>query len=696
MEQRGILDRPAGTLTGIGGETVKRLQKLGISTIQDLLFHLPLRYEDRTRLYPIGSLAPGMTALVSGHIELTDVLMRGRRSLLCRISDGSGLLTLRFFHFNAVQRASLKTGARITCFGEVKSGFAGLEMIHPEFRLQAAEKDAETEKSLTPVYPLTAGMNQRTLRKAVRQALSICENSAEELKDWLPEKIRSRFGFPDLWEAVRTLHAPAPSISVQDIQNGRLPALKRLVVEEFLAHYLSLKQSRDKAKQWKAPVFRFEPSDLEALTRSLPFTLTGAQKKIIDEVGRDCARPAPMMRLIQGDVGSGKTVVSAYAALSAWKAGWQTAVMAPTELLAEQHFCNFTGWFEPLGINVTFLTAQIKGKKREEILQKIGDGTAGIVVGTHALFQDAVDFYRLGLIVIDEQHRFGVHQRLALREKGFKRGVRPHQLVMTATPIPRTLAMLEYADLDVSVIDELPPGRKPVVTSVISSDRRQQIIDKINGWTGDGKQTYWVCTLIEESEALQCEAAEKTREKLARLLPRVRIGLVHGRMKSSEKAQVMSAFKQREIDVLVATTVIEVGVDVPNAGLMIIENAERLGMSQLHQLRGRVGRGGLESYCLLMYQPPLSQIARRRLSFLRDHGSGFDIAEEDLKLRGPGDVLGSRQTGQIQFKVADLSRDADLAPDVEVIANLIESESPEAVEPLIRRWLGDNVHYAEV
>ncbi len=703
MKTQNPLNQPVGILTGIGAQTASRLNKLGLHTIQDLIFHLPLRYEDQTRVYPIGSLRPGMTALVSGKVEFIDVLPRGRKGLVCRISDGSGFINLKFFHFSANQHNTLKPGTAISCFAEVRYGFAGLEMVHPEYKVIANPGECITQKRLTPVYPLTEGLSQNVLRKAVKQALEMCRQEPELLTDWIPESILTQYRYPSLSDAIQTLHAPDESVSVEALQNGSVPALKRLAFEELLAHFLSLRITRNKTKAWLAPSFSVGatgPSSNKAATdhfiSTLPFKLTNAQQRVIAEIETDCSQLHPMMRLVQGDVGSGKTVVSAYAALLALTAGYQVAVMAPTELLAEQHKRNFSAWFDGFQIQVTYLTGQLKGNARKAVLQALEDGTANIIIGTHALFQDSVNFHRLGLIIIDEQHRFGVHQRLALREKGQQGGVRPHQLVMTATPIPRTLAMLQYSDLDISIIDELPPGRKPIVTRVIPSERRSDVIERISGWVDKRKQVYWVCTLIEESDVLQCEAAEKTVAMLTEALPEVRVALIHGRMKSADKDAVMQDFKNHRIDLLVATTVIEVGVDVPNAGLMIIENPERLGLSQLHQLRGRVGRGSDESYCLLMYQAPLSDTARHRLGVLRDSNDGFVIAEKDLELRGPGEVMGTRQTGQMHFKIADLARDADLLDAVQHIGDSFFTDAPQAIQPLCDRWLGASTEYSEV
>ncbi len=676
---------PVTALTGIGSQTAGKLKKLGIVTVQDLLFHLPQRYQDRTRVYPIASLSPGMTALVCGLIEFTDTLQRGRNSIICRISDASGMLSLRFFHFSVQQNQQLKPGTRISCFGEIRYGYSGLEMVHPEYKTLLDDEDP-TDKTLTPVYPLTEGVSQTTLRKAIAKALHLCLAQSERLTDWLPQQLRQHYRYPSLAEALRILHSPPADLPLDSLQNGSLPALKRLAFEEFLAHHLALLQGKLHYHTWHAPALTINSTAKQTFLQQLPFQLTAAQHRVIEEIETDCRRQQPMLRLIQGDVGCGKTLVAAVAAIAALTSGFQVAVMVPTELLAEQHFRNFANWFAHGDYRVAFLTGQLKGKARQAALQAIAEGSAGLIIGTHALFQETVIFHNLGLVVIDEQHRFGVQQRLALREKGQRHGRVPHQLVMTATPIPRTLAMLQYADLDISIIDELPPGRKPVATSVIPSERREEVITRIRHWIAQHKQAYWVCTLIEESELLQCEAAEKTAHILQQALPDTRIGLIHGRMKSADKDRVMQAFKQHECDLLVATTVIEVGVDVPNAGLMVIENPERLGLSQLHQLRGRVGRGNLDSYCLLLYQSPLSLTGKQRLGIMRESTDGFVIAEKDLELRGPGEMIGNRQTGQIQFKIADLARDRELLDQVANAANIICNQHPEAIQPLIRRW----------
>ncbi len=695
MDAVESLKQPVEFLTGIGLKTAKRLNKIGIFNCHDLLFHLPVRYEDRTRLHPLGELEEGYSVLVTGSIIVTDIIVRRRSTLVCRISDGTGFLTLRFFHFSAQQQHQLTAGKQLSCFGEVRMGFDGLEMIHPEYRV-TADPSILIEPCLTPIYPLTEGVSQSLLRKALKQVLFFCEDSNILLKEWLPESVRQDFKLPTLATSLKTLHAPNPALASVTMQTRALPEFKRLAAEELLAHHFSRMQARSKARLASAPVFSDHTKRCLSFTHTLGFTLTRAQQRVIKEITDDCMKESPMMRLIQGDVGCGKTIVSAVAAFWAVSSGYQVGIMAPTELLAEQHFSNFEHWFEPFDIQVNFLSSKIKGQRRTINLTAIKEGSAQIIIGTHALFQTSVEFSRLGLVIIDEQHRFGVNQRLVLKNKGQVGNLKPHQLMMSATPIPRTLAMLRYSDLDISVIDELPPGRKVVTTRALPAQKREQIISRILDWISHRKQAYWVCTLIEESDILQCEAAEKTLATLTTLLPDVNIGLVHGRMKGSEKIQVMADFKQHKIDLLVATTVIEVGVDVPNAGLMVIENSERLGLSQLHQLRGRVGRGQDESFCLLMYQSPLSLVARKRLTILRETNDGFILAEKDLELRGAGDVLGTRQTGDVAFKVADLSLHQDLIEQVPVMAEMINKEAPEGIEPIINRWLSTCVHYAEV
>jgi ATP-dependent DNA helicase RecG len=646
----------------------------------------------------MGSLRPGDQAVVEGVVDLAEVRFGRRRALLVRISDGSGALTLRFFHFNATQQAAFERGREIRCYGEIRGGSATPEMIHPEYRLLNSGDTAATEDHLTPVYPATEGVHQLTLRALTEQALQYLDAPAGApcLVDWLPPELMRAWKMTSLPAALRYVHHPPPGARLELLAQGSHPAQQRLAYEELLAHHLSLSRVRERLQSLTAPVFAGRQLLLERFIASLPFAMTAAQERVVGELRHDLARGHPMARLVQGDVGSGKTVVAACAALIAVQAGYQVALMAPTELLAEQHYRSFRAWLEPLGIAVVWHAGKTRGKLRDAALQAIGSGTGQVAVGTHALFQAEVEFARLGLVIIDEQHRFGVHQRLALRDKGRLQAQRPHQLVMTATPIPRTLAMTVYADLDTSIIDELPPGRQPVKTIAVSQARRDEVIQSVRNACAAGQQAYWVCTLIEESETLQCQAAENTAAYLAECLPELRTGLVHGRLKPAEKEARMAAFKAGDIDLLVATTVIEVGVDVPNASLMIIENPERLGLAQLHQLRGRVGRGSQASSCVLLYQAPLTETARTRLAVLRETGDGFEIARRDMELRGPGEVLGTRQTGEMQFHIADLLRDEGLLAAVEQGGRDLLQHYPERVTPLIRRWLGAAVDYGEV
>ncbi len=685
---------PITDLKGVGTALALKLEKLGIRNLQDLLFHLPIRYQDRTRIRPIGSLQLGEEVLIEGELKLADVVMGRRRSLLCRIQDSTGQITLRFFHFNASQKNALRLGVSVRAFGEVRPGGAGLEMVHPEYQLATADKGIEApEQALTPVYPMTEGLTQSRVRALVKQALE--KLTDRDLPDYLPESLRRARGLPELQAALRYLHQPPPNADQQALLAGRHPAQRRLALEELLAHHLSLTRVRQHIQQQGSWAMPEAPTLANTFLAQLPFQLTAAQQRVIAEIKQDLQRNVPMLRLVQGDVGSGKTLVAALAAVQVIAAGYQVAVMAPTEILAEQHYQNFSQWFATLNVEVAWLAGKVKGKLRQHQLAQIASGEAAVVVGTHALFQEEVQFARLALVVIDEQHRFGVHQRLSLREKGAD-GIRaPHQLIMTATPIPRTLTMSAYADLDCSIIDELPPGRTPVNTLVIADTRREEVIERVKQACTQGRQAYWVCTLIEESEALQCQAAEVTAAHLAEQLPDLRIGLVHGRMKPAEKAAVMAEFKSANLDLLVATTVIEVGVDVPNASLMIIENPERLGLAQLHQLRGRVGRGSVESFCVLMYHPPLSKQGRERLQVMRETTDGFRIAEKDLQLRGPGEVLGTRQTGMMQFRIADLERDADLLSEVHLLAQPLH-QHPKRVDALINRWMGSSESYAQV
>jgi len=689
-----LLAKPLTALKGIGPALAQKLEKLGLQRVEDLLFLLPLRYEDRTQLVKIGALAAGARCLVSGEILLAETAYRGRRNLLVRISDGSGQLTLRFFHFSRQQQAQFQAGMHVTCFGEVRRGNSGFEMIHPEYRVLRENQATAMSDSLTPIYPATEGVQQGRLRNLTDQALRAMQD--EPPVELLPEGVTDKLGMPSLGEAIRYLHRPPPDAQIEQMLAGKHPCQQRLAFEELLAHYLSLRSLRALAVTDDAIALVDGSEQVSGFIGDLPFTLTGAQQRVVDEILGDVAQPHPMMRLIQGDVGSGKTVVAAIACLKAIACGVQAAIMAPTEILAEQHWRNFSDWFRPLGIEPAWLSGSQKAAARREALASIVDGSAQLIVGTHALFQEGVEFHRLALVVIDEQHRFGVHQRMALRDKGVGTEGHPHQLVMTATPIPRTLAMAAYADLDTSVIDELPPGRQPVSTIAVPDSRRGEIVERVRAACASGQQAYWVCPLIEESEVLDYQAAEASYQVLTEALPELRVGLVHGRMRPAEKERGMQAFKEGLIQVLVATTVIEVGVDVPNASLMIIENSERMGLSQLHQLRGRVGRGAAQSHCVLLYKPPLGRIAKERLAVLRDTNDGFVVAQRDLELRGPGELLGTRQTGLPDYRVANLVRDAELMPQVQITAEAMRQSSPQNSEAIVRRWLGDAGRYGKV
>jgi len=682
------------TLSGVGSALATKLERLDVHRVEDLLFLLPLRYEDRTKSIRLGELAPGMRCLTGGEVLLAETVFRGRRSLLVRLGDGSGQVTLRFFHFSKQQQAQFRSGQQVSCYGEVRAGRVGLEMVHPEYRILRPGQEATGTEALTPVYPATEGLTQGRLRNLVGQALARMQSAPPP--ELLPEEIRAKHGMPPLRDALEYLHRPPPDADLESIESGRHPCRIRLAFEELLAHYLSLRSLRHRASVEAAVPLDSGAVLVERFVASLPFELTGAQKRVIAEISRDLERAHPMMRLVQGDVGSGKTVVAAVACLKAIACGVQAAVMAPTELLAEQHWQNFAAWFRPLHIEPAWLTGSLRAVQRKSTLEAIAAGDAGLVIGTHALFQEGVHFDRLALVVIDEQHRFGVHQRMALRQKGIGETGFPHQLVMTATPIPRTLAMAAYADLDSSIIDELPPGRQAVQTVAVPDSRRAEIIERVRAACESGQQAYWVCPLIGESEQLDYQAAEASFETLRKALPTLTVGLVHGRMKANQKERLMRAFKAAEIQVLVATTVIEVGVDVPNATLMIIENSERMGLSQLHQLRGRVGRGDSQSHCVMLYRAPLGALARSRLAVLRETNDGFVVAQRDLELRGPGELLGTRQTGLPQYRVADLLRDAALMPAVQQAAETLGSSASENAAAIIRRWIGNAAHYGNV
>jgi ATP-dependent DNA helicase RecG len=686
--------KPVTVLRGVGEALALRLLALGVQTTQDLLFLLPLRYEDRTRIVPLGELRAGQRAAVEGEVLLTEVVFRGRRQMLCKLGDGSGFLTLRFFHFTMQQQNGLARGARIRCFGEARRGPAGLEIVHPEYRRVDPHSKSAPEEHLTPIYPGTEGLTQGRLRLLVRMALE--ESDAANIEDWLPASVLADSRLPSLRDALLYVHRPPADAPVDLLLSGRHPAQRRLAFEELVAHQLSLKLLRQRIQSEPGWPLASDGALKGSLLAALQFRLTKGQERALLEIERDLKMGTPMLRLVQGDVGCGKTLVAALAATQAVQSGRQVALMAPTELLADQHAQNLRQWFEPLSVAVALLTGRQTGKARSAVLAGIREGHAAIVVGTHALFQESVEFLSLALVIVDEQHRFGVHQRLSLREKGASQGRQPHQLIMTATPIPRTLAMTAYADLDVSVIDELPPGRTPVKTVVLADARRDEVVQRIRTACLEGRQAYWVCPLIDESEEMPYQAAEETAAALSAALPSLSVGLVHGRMPPAAKEGTMRRFKEGKIQLLVATTVIEVGVDVPNATLMVIENAERMGLAQLHQLRGRVGRGQHASSCLLMYRSPLSPLARERLAVMRDTNDGFEVARRDLELRGPGELLGTRQTGLAQMRVADLSRDADLLPRVQIAAETLLRDWPLHVAPLIRRWVGHAEQYGRV
>ena len=654
----------------------KKLAKIGLHCEADLLVHLPLRYEDETRITPVAHAPWGEPVQVEVVVSTCEVQYRPRRQMVVRAQDASGELVMRFFSFYPSQQAALAEGARVRAFGEVRGGFFGAEMVHPRFRKIGADDPLPTE--MTPVYPSTAGVGNATLQKLIGKALE-----AGDLSDTLPEALRQRLQLPGLARSLRFLHRPPPGTDLATLHARNHPAWRRVKFDEVLAQQLSLRRAYLARREQGAPVL-VARDDLGArLLDRLPFGLTGAQLRAMAEIGADLAHPYPMQRLLQGDVGAGKTIVAALAACQAIAAGWQAAFMAPTEILAEQHYVKLRGWLEPLGIKVAWLSGSLKSAaKRAQLAATAAE--AQLVVGTHALIQEGVDFARLGLAIVDEQHRFGVAQRLALRKKGNN----PHQLMMSATPIPRTLAMSYYADLDVTVLDELPPGRTPIKTRLVADNRRDDVVGFVTRHVAEGRQAYWVCPLIEESEALQLQTAQDTWEQLSVDLPSLRIGLVHGRLKGDEKQAVMAAFAAGEIDVLVATTVIEVGVDVPNASLMVIEHAERFGLSQLHQLRGRVGRGAHESSCVLIYAGPLGEIARQRLKIIYENTDGFEIARQDLQIRGPGEFVGSRQSGVPLLRYADLELDADLVEMARDVAEHMLTEHADLAERHLQRWLG--------
>lgn len=691
MSQQLLDGVPLTALSGVGAAISEKLSRIGINNVQDLLFHLPMRYEDRTRITPIADVRPESFATVEGFVQLTEVQFGRRPILSTTISDGTSKITLKFFNFNAGMKNSLATGVRVKAFGEIKRGRFMAEIHHPEYQIIRGNQPLELAETLTPIYPTTEGLKQASLRKLTDQALALLERV--QVAELLPDEFNPHKY--SLKEALQLLHRPPPSVSSELLDKGEHPAQKRLIFEELLAHNLAMQQVRMGVQQHFAEPLRYQTDLKQRFLATLPFQPTNAQSRVTAEIEQDLAKPFPMMRLVQGDVGSGKTLVAALAALLAIDNGKQVALMAPTEILAEQHAHNFANWLRPFGIEVGWLAGKVKGKARTAQLEAIKNGDVQMIIGTHALFQDQVEFNNLALVIIDEQHRFGVHQRLTLREKGAKGDVYPHQLIMTATPIPRTLAMTVYADLDTSIIDELPPGRTPITTVAISEDRRDEVVRRVyQACKNEKRQAYWVCTLIDESEVLEAQAAAAIAEDLQRALPDLRIGLVHGRMKPQEKQAIMAEFKAADIDLLVATTVIEVGVDVPNASLMIIENSERLGLAQLHQLRGRVGRGATASHCVLMYKAPLGKISSKRLQVLRDSQDGFVIAEKDLEIRGPGEVLGTKQTGMAEFKIANLMRDRKMIPLVQSYAKQLTLKYPDTAKQLIRRWLDEKTVYS--
>lgn len=680
------------TLKGVGPSMAAKLERIGLLSVQDLLFHLPLRYEDRTRITTVRDCLPGTHTNIIGEITNNQITHGKRRMLVVTLNDGTGDVQLCFFSFSASQKNSLSIGRTIRCYGEIKRGPRGFQIVHPEYKsLDDDRALTPVEETLTPVYPTTDGLKQISLRNLTDQALIRLQRG--QVEELLPSSL-----FDEKYsieQALAIIHRPPPEASTSQLENGKHPAQIRLIKEELLAHNLSMLKLRQNSDVHQAISLHSDQAVENTFLETLPFSPTNAQARVVSEIKKDLVKNQPMMRLVQGDVGSGKTLVAALAALNAIKQGYQVALMAPTEILAEQHAINFANWFNPLEIAVGWLAGKTKAKARRLALEQIANGKMQMVIGTHALFQADVEFNKLVLIIIDEQHKFGVHQRLSLREKGVFDNNYPHQLIMTATPIPRTLAMTAYADLDTSVIDELPPGRTPINTVALPDARRDNVIERIReGCTNDNRQAYWVCTLIEESEVLQCQAAEDTALHLQEQLPELKVGLVHGRMKADEKQEIMDGFKAGDIHLLIATTVIEVGVDVPNASLMIIENPERLGLAQLHQLRGRVGRGSVASHCVLLYKAPLSKTATKRLAVLRESNDGFVIAEKDLEIRGPGELLGTRQTGLAELKIADLIRDGYLISDIKQKAYLLSRQAPESAQALIQRWLGNKERYS--
>lgn len=694
QDQPQLLDLTS--LKGAGPKVTEKLSRLGIHDTADLLFHFPSAYQDRSNVVSLHAVQPGTTVTVQGQIELVSVVFSGRRNLVVRISDGTGFLDLRFFHFSNAQKARLQKGTTLRCFGSVRKGRNTFEMVHPEYQYVSDNAKPVELKHLTPVYPLTEGVNQGLLRRLTEQAIERLGYEGYPVADILPSSYIERYNYPPLKQALAQIHRPELDSDVSTLLAGQHPAKERLVFEELLAHHLALRLKRHAHKRFNTFVMKKDRSSINQVISQLEFTLTSGQVQAIEDIITDLSSGAPMGRLIQGDVGCGKTLVAALAAAHVVANAYQVALMAPTEILAEQLYAGLNQILQPNSTNITLLTGSTKAREKRDILAALENGNINILIGTHALFQDDIRFKELGLVIIDEQHRFGVHQRLSLKNKGVQGNKVPHQLIMTATPIPRTLTMTFYADLDCSVIKDMPAGRKPIDTLVMPEGRRHELINKISGFVENGQQVFWVCPLIEESDILQCQAAEDTFAMLNQLLPTCRIGLVHGRLSPREKETVMDAFRANELNVLVATTVIEVGVNVPNATLMVIENAERMGLSQLHQLRGRVGRGSEQGSCVLMYRAPLSRNAQQRLAVMRETNDGFRIAEKDLEIRGPGDLLGTRQTGELLFKIADLQKHQYLLPRVQKSAVELEQKRPELVSPLIQRWCANAIQYGQV
>jgi ATP-dependent DNA helicase RecG len=676
---------------------ITKLAKLGLHGDGDLLLHLPLRYEDETKITPLAEALPGVAVLVEVEVISSDIAFRPRRQLISRVrdaNDGSGMIVVRLLNFYPSQQKQFAPGARLRLFGEIRDGYLGPEMVHP--RAHAVVEEAPLPEALTPVYPTTAGLGQATLRRLIVTALQQAQQT-EALVETLPAMLLSRHALMPFAEAIQMLHQPPAALDSAALEARNQSAWRRIRFDELLAQQISLRRAYAARRTRSAPGLVARGELCGKLLAQLSFRLTAAQRRTWEEISTEIASPHPMQRLLQGDVGSGKTIVAALALLQAVENGWQGALMAPTEILAEQHWRKLSAWLEPLGIEIAWLSGSLRKSQKLAALAAVGEGRAAIAVGTHALIEDEVEFARLGLAVVDEQHRFGVHQRLALRSKGSKgnKGSKgdkggnfsPHQLMMSATPIPRTLAMSYYADLDVSVIDEMPPGRMPVLTKLVAENRRSEVVERIRRACRDGKQAYWVCPLIEESETLQLKTALETYERLSEELPELKIGLVHGRLKNAEKSAVMEAFVAGRVQVLVATTVIEVGVDVPNASLMVIEHAERFGLAQLHQLRGRVGRGSQESACILLYAQPLSQAGRERLKIIFENSDGFEIARQDLRLRGPGEFIGARQSGLPLLRYADLE-DAALVEAARAAAEQLLRDDPAAADKHVERWLG--------